>query len=96
MRIPTESTQRGHDITIRDFNYNIYYLIYIKKCFIQKLQHIRRIPSSCVYPSIYMRIYERNYCSAHGHELSGCVHANAYNLILIFALYNYIKERKNI
>ena len=41
-----------------------------------------------------MRIYERNYCSAHGHELSGCVHANAYNLILIFALYNYIKNEK--
>ena len=27
--------------------------------------------------------------SAHGHELSGCVHADAYNLILIFALYHY-------
>ena len=25
--------------------------------------------------------------SAHGHELSGCVRADAYNLILIFALY---------
>ena len=27
--------------------------------------------------------------SAHGHELSGCVHADAYNLILIFASYHY-------
>ena len=27
--------------------------------------------------------------SAHGHELSGCVHADAYNLILIFASYYY-------
>ena len=27
--------------------------------------------------------------SAHGHELSGCVRADAYNLILIFALYYY-------
>ena len=31
--IPTESTQRGHEITIRDFKY-------IKR-FIQKLQNIR-------------------------------------------------------
>ena len=27
--------------------------------------------------------------SAHGHELSGCVRADAYNLILIFASYYY-------
>ena len=31
-----ESTQRGHDITIRDFNY-----IILQKRFVQKLQHIR-------------------------------------------------------
>ena len=42
--------------------------------------------------------------SAHGHELSGCVRADAYNLILIFASYYYApwpwpciyKDRKNI
>ena len=28
--------------------------------------------------------------SAHGHELSGCVRADAYNLILIFASYYYV------
>ena len=33
IRIPT---QRGHDITIRDFNY-----IILQKRFVQKLQHIR-------------------------------------------------------
>ena len=41
--------------------------------------------------------------SAHGHELSGCVGADAYNLILIFASYYYapghlrmIRERQVI
>ena len=36
IRIPTESTQRGHDITLPDFNY-----IILQKRFVQKLQHIR-------------------------------------------------------
>ena len=38
-------------------------------------------------------IFNINTCtyttSAHGHELSGCVRADAYNLILIFASYYY-------
>ena len=46
--------------------------------------------------SVYLlraHIFNINTCtyttSAHGHELSGCVHADAYNLILIFASYYY-------
>ena len=35
-------------------------------------------------PNINMRMY---ITSAHGHELSRCVRADAYNLILIFASY---------
>ena len=42
--------------------------------------HILNI-NMCTYTTI---IY-----SAHGHELSGCVRADAYNLILIFASYYY-------
>ena len=37
--------------------------------------------------NINMRTY---ITSAHVHELSGCVHADAYNLILIFASYYYV------
>ena len=79
IRITTESTQRGHDITIRGFN---------QKQFVQKLQHIRS-PSSCAYPQYkYVYIYTRiQSIHAHGHELiSGFVLADAYNLMLIFCI----------
>ena len=68
-RIPTESTQRGHDITIRDFNY--------KKTLRSEVT-AHSSTSSCAYPHINMRTY-----------VSGCVRADAYNLILIFASYYY-------
>ena len=60
----------------------------LKKRFVQKLQHIR-LPSLCAYPQ-YKYAYVHNY-SAHGHELSGCIRADAgaYNLILISASYYY-------
>ena len=42
---------------------------------------------------LHVRILNINTCtcttSAHGHELSGCVLVDAYNLILIFASYYY-------
>ena len=64
-----ESTQRGHDITIRDFNY-------IKTLRSEVTAHLSS--SSCAYPHINMRTY-----------ISGCVRADVYNLILIFASYYY-------
>ena len=60
-----ESTQRGHDIIIRDFNC-------IKTLRSEVTAHSST--SSCAYPHINMRTY-----------VSGCVRADAYNLILNFA-----------
>ena len=61
----------------------------LTKMIVQKLQHIR-LPSSCVYPQykyVYISIQRIH---AHGHELiSGCVLAEEYNLMLIFASYYY-------
>ena len=68
IRIPTESTQRVHCITIRDFN---------QKRFVQKLQHIRPLLRAHI-----LHINMRSY-------VSGCVRANAYNLIFIFASFYY-------
>ena len=46
--------------------------------------------STIVYPSCAYPQYKYAYIhSAPGHELSGCVRADAYNLILIFASYYY-------
>ena len=61
------ATWAGHDIT---------FVILTKNT--SKLQHIR-LPSLCAYPQ-YKYAYAHNY-SAHGQELSGCVRADAYNLI---------------
>ena len=65
IRMPTESTQRGHDITIRDFNY--YY--YITKTLRSEVT-AHSSTSSCAYPHINMRTY-----------VGGCVRSGAYNLI---------------
>ena len=68
IRIPTESTQRGHNITIRDFS---------QKCFVQKL---RRGTFAYLLRSHIRNINMRRYVtSARGHELNGRVRAHAYN-----------------
>ena len=54
IRIRTEFTQHGHDITIRDFN--------LKKCFIQNLQYIYLRPSSTYLQ--YKYAYVHNYLTS--------------------------------
>ena len=73
IRIPTESMQRGHDITICDFNYN-YYNYYKNASFRTYSTFVHFFVR--IYPHINMRTY-----------VGGCVRAGAYNLILIFASY---------
>ena len=65
-RIPKESTEGWKAIDIRDFNC---------KRFVQKLFYIC-LPPSCAYLQYK---YEWVHTSARGHEISGCVHAHAYN-----------------
>ena len=52
IRIPTESTQRGHDITIRNFNY-YYYITKTRRSEITA----HSSTSTCAYPHINMRTY---------------------------------------
>ena len=61
----TESTQRGHDITICDSK-NASFRSYSTFVYLLRVH---------IYPQ-YKYAYVHNY-SAHGHELSGCVRADA-------------------
>ena len=73
IRIPTESTQRGHELL-----FAILTIIYYITKTLRSEVTAHSSTSSCAYPHINMRAY-----------VGGCVRAGAYNLILIFASYYY-------